>query len=72
MAFGTERQIFTGTATDRALIDEGLRTYMLRVYNYMASGLALTGIVAYITADASVIMNEYGQIVALSSLGATP
>ena len=71
MAFGTERQIFTGTATDRALIDEGLRTYMLRVYNYMASGLALTGIVAYITADASVIMNEYGQIVALTSLGAT-
>jgi FtsH-binding integral membrane protein len=32
---------------DRAEIDEGLRSYMLRVYNYMASGLALTGIVAY-------------------------
>jgi uncharacterized protein len=28
-------------------IDVGLRDYMLRVYNYMASGLALTGIVAY-------------------------
>lgn len=28
-------------------IDEGLRAYMLRVYNYMASALALTGIVAY-------------------------
>ncbi len=28
-------------------IDVGLREYMLRVYNYMASGLALTGIVAY-------------------------
>jgi FtsH-binding integral membrane protein len=29
-------------------IDVGLRQYMLRVYNYMASGLALTGIVAYV------------------------
>jgi len=28
-------------------IDVGLRDYMLRIYNYMASGLALTGIVAY-------------------------
>ena len=28
-------------------IDEGLRTYMLRVYNYMAVGLGITGIVAF-------------------------
>ena len=28
-------------------IDVGLRAYMLRVYNYMAGGLALTGAVAY-------------------------
>ncbi|MCH8900387.1 MAG: hypothetical protein IH942_07860 [Acidobacteria bacterium] len=64
MAFGTERRILTGTAADRAVIDEGLRQYMLQVYNYMASGLALTGIVAYITANASVVMNEAGQIIA--------
>jgi FtsH-binding integral membrane protein len=31
-------------------IDDGLRSYMLRVYNYMASGLALTGIVAAVAA----------------------
>jgi len=31
-------------------IDVGLRQYMLNVYNYMAGGLALTGIVAYIAA----------------------
>ena len=31
-------------------IDVGLRQYMLRIYNYMASGLALTGIVAYVAA----------------------
>jgi hypothetical protein len=28
-------------------LDVGLRQYMLRVYNYMASGLVLTGITAY-------------------------
>ena len=34
-----------GTATDRAAIDQGLRAYMIRVYNYMAMGVALTGVV---------------------------
>jgi len=31
-------------------IDEGLRAYMLRVYNYMAIGLAITGLVAIVVA----------------------
>ena len=30
-------------------VDEGLRAYMLGVYNYMAAGVALTGVVAYLT-----------------------
>lgn len=30
------------------LIDRGLRAYMLGVYNFMAGGLALTGLVAYV------------------------
>ncbi len=30
-------------------IDEGLRAYMIRVYNYMAAGVAITGVVAYLT-----------------------
>ncbi|AMW34344.1 Bax inhibitor-1/YccA family protein [Haematospirillum jordaniae] len=34
-----------------AEIDAGLRAYMLRVYNYMASGVALTGIVAWLVAN---------------------
>ncbi len=34
--------------TDAALFDEGLRQHMLRVFNYMGLGLALTGIVALI------------------------
>ena len=33
-----------GTA---AVIDEGLRSYMLKVYNYMGIGLVVTGAVAY-------------------------
>jgi hypothetical protein len=37
----------TRVATDAAAIDQGLRTYMLGVYNYMAAGLAITGVVAY-------------------------
>ena len=36
-----------GTVADQASFDVGLRAHMVRVYNYMASGLALSGIVAY-------------------------
>jgi len=32
-----------------AAVDEGLRAYMLGVYNYMAAGVALTGVIAYLT-----------------------
>ena len=34
-------------AADQAAFDAGLRAHMVRVYNYMASGLALSGIVAF-------------------------
>lgn len=39
-----------GSAIPQVAIDAGLRQYMLNVYNYMASGLALTGIVSYVAA----------------------
>src|SRR5215470_7647669 len=42
-----------GFATDRALIDAGLRAHMIRVYNYMAIGVALTGLVAWLTFQAA-------------------
>ena len=35
------------SAYGSAALDAGLRAYMLRVYNWMASGLVLTGLVAY-------------------------
>ena len=43
--FGTFNR--PGTIADQASFDAGLRAHMVRVYNYMASGLALSGIVAF-------------------------
>ena len=39
---------FPGAARTVA-VDAGLRAHMIRVYNYMAGGVALTGVVAYFT-----------------------
>jgi uncharacterized protein len=44
-------------AVGRADIDQGLRSYMLRVYNYMASGLALTGLVAALVSSSPEAMH---------------
>ncbi len=52
MAFiPNSRAYVPGTAADTAVLDAGLRSYMLRVYNWMSSGLLLTGIVAYTVAN---------------------
>lgn len=45
-----------------AAIDEGLRSYMLRVYNLMAMGLAITGVAAYGT---SALAISDGQLTSL-------
>lgn len=42
-------------ASDQA-IDQGLRSYMLGIYNYMALGLSLTGIVAYMLGQNTELM----------------
>lgn len=39
--------------------DEGLRQYMLAVYNYMAGGVALTGFVAYLVANVPALMGLF-------------
>ena len=55
---------------DRAVaIDQGLRAYMIRVYNYMAMGVALTGVVSWFTFQAAVETNANGAIVGLTSFG---
>ena len=50
MAYGPDFRAYPGAgsaASAAASVDAGLRAYMLHVYNWMASGLLLTGIVAY-------------------------
>lgn len=37
-------------------VDAGLRTYMQRVYNFMALGLSITGITAYLTSQSPEMM----------------
>ena len=65
MAFGENRKFslrtaeMTGVEARAAPIDAGLREYMLRVYNYMASGLALTGIIAYATANTPALLSLF-------------
>lgn len=48
---------FDQTTTGAWDIDAGLRTYMQRVYNFMALGLGITGITAYLTAQSPEMMH---------------
>ena len=57
------------SAQETAAIDEGLRAYMLKVYNYMATGVLLTGIIALLTFKLSVVTNNTGAIVGLTQIG---
>ena len=66
-----------GTTRTAAVIDEGLRAYMLRIYNYMGIGLAVTGFVAYffnewVMSSEAVFTAVYGSplmwVIALSPL----
>src|SRR5437764_6420173 len=60
-----------GVGADRAIaVDAGLRAYMIRVYNYMAAGVALTGVVAWLTFNAAVtesagrlVLTPFGQMI---------
>jgi uncharacterized protein len=60
------------TGAEAAVVDVGLRAYMLRIYNYMVIGLAITGFAALgiyllsVTGDASVAArNANGAVAAL-------
>ena len=50
-----DRPTISARAGSAAAIDEGLRSYMLRVYNYMGVGLVVTGLVAYFASAAAYI-----------------
>ena len=53
------------------VMDEGLRSYMLKVYNYMASGILITGIISLLFFKLSVNTDASGAIVSLTSIGNT-
>ena len=57
------------TSTETHVIDEGLRAYMLKVYNYMASGILITGFISLILFKLSVTISPDGSIAGLTSLG---
>jgi len=72
-----ERQTFNSRSANAAMIDEGLRSYMLKVYNYMSIGLGITGVVAfffnqYVMANPAVAQLVYGSplkwVIALAPL----
>lgn len=65
MAFSPDYRAYpgaTGATAASAALDAGLRAYMLRVYNWMTSGLLLTGIVAYAIANTSLINVFYQHV----------
>ncbi len=74
MAIGPNRTYATRGAAAATDIDVGLRQYMLRVYNYMSGGLALTGVVAYLVGTNETMLQAiYGTplrwVVMLAPLG---
>ena len=59
------------SAQSAAMIDEGLRSYMLKVYNLMALGVAITGIAAFVTFQMAVSngqLTQFGQAIYSSPL----
>ncbi|NTJ43328.1 Bax inhibitor-1/YccA family protein [Agrobacterium larrymoorei] len=71
-----QNRVAQGRAQSGAAIDEGLRTYMVKVYNLMAVGLAITGFAAFLTAmlattnDPSAAVATLGNGKMLTGLGA--
>ncbi len=72
--FGTSPNL-TGEVAGREIFDAGLRSHMLSIYNYMASGVLLTGVVALLFAQsgmaATVLMGGgiLSWIIMLAPLG---
>lgn len=68
MAQAQDRYRQAGTVSRAgAAVDEGLRSYMLGVYNYMAGGVALTGLIAYAVYALAVTTDPASAAATLSS-----
>src|SRR4051794_18080519 len=65
----TSAQYGAGVArSGTGAIDQGLRAYMLGVYNYMTLGLGVTGLVAFVAYKAAVVETA-GHVVGLTGFG---
>lgn len=53
----------------RTYVDEGLRQYMLKVYNYMTGGLCLTALTAYLIAHTPALFRLFFSISANGGIG---
>jgi FtsH-binding integral membrane protein len=67
-----DNRLLRGAASGVASVDAGLRAYMLRVYNYMLVGLGLTGAVAWLTANTSLVHVFYNQVQTANGIGIQP
>jgi FtsH-binding integral membrane protein len=59
----------TRSSASEAIIDQGLRAYMLKVYNYMGSGVLLTGVIALMFFKMAVVTSDGGEIIGLTNFG---
>ena len=57
------------SSVSKAILDQGLRAYMLKVYNYVSSGVLLTGFIALLFFKLSVVTGTSGEILGLTSFG---
>jgi uncharacterized protein len=69
--------VLRGQTAAAGVVDEGLRAYMLRVYNYMLVGLLLTGLTSYafftvsVTNDPALTATSLGHGMGLTQFGYT-
>ena len=68
MEFNKQTSTARSSASE-AIIDQGLRAYMLKVYNYMATGVLLTGIISLISFKMSVDTDSAATIASITSFG---
>ncbi len=61
-----------GAVSTADTMDAGLRAYMLRVYNYMTGALALSGALAWLTANTPLINTFYRQVETVNGVALQP
>ena len=68
-----DNRLVRGAAGSADTLDAGLRTYMLRVYNYMLVGLGLTGAVAWLVSSQPTLQQIfYNQVATAQGMALQP